>query len=139
MHLDWPETHETRTTDLGLAMKEMPHDSFAARLAALRRSRGLTQEELGAAAASSQRMIAHYENTPDAQPPADVLRALATALEVSADELLGLQPLAEDVSSARYHLRKRLRRVEDLPPEDQKTVLKVVDALIETRNARKAS
>lgn len=53
-----------RILHLGLAMKEMPHDSFAARLAALRRSRGLTHDQLGAAAAKSQRMIAHYENTP---------------------------------------------------------------------------
>jgi hypothetical protein len=78
-------------------------------------------------------MIAHYENTPDAQPPADVLAAIARALRVSADELLGIAPLSDDVSSAAYRLRKRLRKVEELPADDQKTVLKIVDALLEKR------
>ncbi len=115
------------------AVRDAPPDSFAARLAALRRSRGLTQDELGRAAGSSQRMIAHYENTPDAQPPADVLAELARALRVSTDVLLGIAPLSEDVSSAVYRLRKRLRKVEELPSDDQKTVLKIVDALLEKR------
>jgi transcriptional regulator with XRE-family HTH domain len=95
----------------------------------------MTQAEPGAAAGSSQRMIAHYENTPGAQPPADVVRSLATALQVSADELLGIAPVPEQVGPARYRLRKRLRRVEDLSPEDQKTILKVVDALVESRRS----
>jgi transcriptional regulator with XRE-family HTH domain len=119
--------------DVDLPMKDLAPDSFPARLAALRRSRGLTQDELGRAAGSSQRMIAHYENTPDARPPADVVAALARALQVSADELLGLEPISDEVSSARYRLRKRLRKVEELPPDDQKTVLKIVDALLEKR------
>jgi transcriptional regulator with XRE-family HTH domain len=56
-------------------------------------------------------MVTHYENTPDAQPPADVLAALARALGVSADELLGLVPLSEQMNSATYRLRRRLRKV----------------------------
>lgn len=107
--------------------------SFGERLQALRQARGMTQHELGGAAGSSQRMIAHYENTPTAQPPAELLAALARALHVSADSLLGIEPLSEEVSPSTYRLRKRLRKVEELPPDDQKTILKVVDALLETR------
>jgi hypothetical protein len=82
---------------------------------------------------SSQRMFAHYQSTLDARPLADVLAELLSPLRVSADELLGLAPLSENASSAAYRLRKRLRRVEELPPDDQKTVLKIVDALLEKR------
>lgn len=122
-----------------IAMSKPGKDTFGARLAALRMARGMTQGELGSAAGSSQRMIAHYENTPGAQPPADVLAALARALDVSADELLGLAPLSEQVSSATYRLRRRLRKVEALPADDQKTVVKLVDALVTSREVRDGS
>ena len=108
---------------------------FGRRLATLRRSRGLTQQELGAAVGSSQRMIAHYETTPDAQPPAALVASLARALGVSADEILGLKPTSEDARSASVRLRKRLRRVEDLTPADQKTLLRMLDALLDQRRA----
>jgi transcriptional regulator with XRE-family HTH domain len=91
----------------------------------------MTQEDLGRAGNISQRMVAQDQNTPGAQPPADVVVSLARALGVTADELPGLSTLSEDVSSASYRLRKRLRKVEELPTDDQKTVIKIVDALFE--------
>ncbi len=122
-----------------ISMSKLDSNTFGARLAELRMARGMTQEDLGSAAGSSQRMVAHYENTPDAQPPADVLAALARALGVSADELLGLAPLSEQVNSATYRLRRRLRKVEDLPADDQKTVVKLVEALVTSREVREGS
>jgi transcriptional regulator with XRE-family HTH domain len=119
-----------RTADL--TMKERTLEGFGLRLATLRRARGLTQEELGEKVGLSQRMVAYYE-AQGGQPPGAILPDLAIALGVSTDELLGVQPLREDTSSAAYRLRKRLRRVEELPPDDQKTVLKIVDALLEKR------
>ena len=126
-------------TPSSIAMSKLDPNTFGARLAELRMARGMTQEDLGSAAGSSQRMIAHYENTPGAQPPADVLAALARALDVSADELLGLAPLSEQVNSATYRLRRRLRKVEELPADDQKTVVKLVDALVTSREVREGS
>lgn len=125
--------------NLSISMSKPRKDSFGARLAALRMARGVTQDELGIAAGTSQRMVAHYENTPGAQPPADVLAALARALEVSADELLGLAPLSEHVSSTTYRLRRSLRKVEQLPADDQKTVVKLVDALVTSRGLKQGS
>jgi len=124
---------------LSIEMSKLTTDSFGARLAALRMARGMTQEDLGCAAGSSQRMVAHYENTPGAQPPADVLAALARALDVSADELLGLASLSEQVNSATYRLRRRLRKVEELSADDQKTVVKLVEALVTSREVREGS
>lgn len=52
---------------------------------------------------------------------------------VDLDELLGLKPLNEKTSPKTARLLKRLRRVEELPPADQRAVLKLVDAMLETR------
>lgn len=117
-------------------MKQRTVDGFGARLATLRQAKGLTQTELGEAVGVSQRVIAYYEGD-DAQPPGAMLADLARTLAVSADELLGLEPLTERQPAKTARLLKRLRKVADLPPADQKAVLKLVEALHETRMARR--
>lgn len=47
--------------------------------------------------------------------------------------LLGLTPVTEKTAPKTARLRKRLQKVEALPPADQRTVLKLVDALAEAR------
>lgn len=107
-------------------------EGFGPRLAQLRQARGLTQEELGAAVGLSNRMVAYYERH-DAQPPGPVLARLADALKVSSDVLLGREAVKDGTSPRTARLLKRLRKVEELPPADQRTVLKLVNALVETR------
>lgn len=65
------------------------------------------------------------------QPRGPILPELARALGVSADQLLGLQPVPQENGRKRVGLLKRLRRVEHLPPADQRAGLKFVDALRE--------
>lgn len=113
---------------LGLAMATKPIEGFGARLATLRQARGLTQAELGAAIGVSQRVVAYYE-TESQQPPGALLVDLTQALKVSSDELLGLKPLTEKRSPRTARLLKRLQKIEDLPTADQRTVLKLLDAL----------
>lgn len=105
---------------------------FGTRLAAVRGERGLSQEELAQAVGVSRRVIAYYE-AESTQPPGALLADLARTLRVSADELLGLKPLSEKTPPRTARLRKRLQKVEQLPPADQRTVLKLVDALAEAR------
>jgi hypothetical protein len=84
-------------------------------------------------------MIAYYERH-TAQPPGAILVELARALKVSPDELLGVKPIIEKLSPKTARLLKRLLRIEELPPADQRAVLKLVDAMLETRRrTRKAS
>ena len=71
--------------------------------------------------------------TQSAQPPGALLVALARALKVSTDELLGVKPVRETLSPKTARLLKRLGRVEELPPADQRAVLKLVDAMLDTR------
>ena len=68
-------------------------------------------------------MIAYYE-VQSAQPPGALLVDLARALKVSTDELLGVKPVRETLSPKTARLLKRLRRIEELPPADQRAVLK---------------
>lgn len=113
-------------------------EGFGPRLARLRQSRGLTEEELGDRVGLSNRMIAYYERE-DAEPPGPQLPALAQALRVSTDELLGVKRLPEAVGPKTARLLKRLQQVEALPPADQRAVLKVVDALLATHGRAKAA
>ncbi len=123
---------------LELGVKQKTLEGFGQRLAAIRKSRGLTQAELGAAVGVSNRVIAYYEQD-DAQPPGAMLVDLARALGVTTDEMLGVKPAKglSDPKTAR--LVKRLRRIEELPPADQRAVLKVLDAMLESRGAASAS
>jgi transcriptional regulator with XRE-family HTH domain len=114
------------------AMKSKTLAGFGNRLAVVRQGRGLTQAELGKAVGVSQRVIAYYE-TETEQPPGALLADLAKALKVTSDELLGLKSIAEKQSPKRARLFKRLQKIEELPAADQRTVLKLVDALLQAR------
>ena len=139
IHYRWRLAPALETDGSPLGMKERTLEGFGTRLAALRQARGLSQEELAAEVDVSRRVIAYYE-TQSAQPPGALLVDLARALAVSADELLGMKPVRETLSPKTARLLKRLRRIEELPPADQRAVLKLVDAMLETRRrTRKAS
>lgn len=113
-------------------MKSKTLARFGSRLAAMRQRRDLTQAEPGKAVGVFQRVIAYYEGH-SAQPPGALLADLAHALRVSADELLGVKPVIDKVSPKTAWLLKRLRRVQELPPADQRAVLTLVDAMLDTR------
>lgn len=92
----------------------------------------MTQTELGDAAGVSKRVIVYYEQD-DAQPPGAMLVDLARALNVTTDELLGVEEAKNRTDPKTARLLKRLRRVERLPAADQRAVLKFVDALVESK------
>jgi transcriptional regulator with XRE-family HTH domain len=116
-------------------MKEREVEGFGQRLSQIRRSRGMTQGELGDSAGVSNRVIAYYE-ADGAQPPGAMLVDLARALRVSTDQLLGLKPAKEKTSPRTARLLKRLQKIEALPPADQRTVLKILDSLLTTHGRR---
>jgi transcriptional regulator with XRE-family HTH domain len=121
----------TRRRSHATHSQQTPAEGFGPRLVRLRHARGLTQEALGALVGLSNRMLAYYERD-DAEPPGALLPALAQALQVSTDELLGVKPLGTLRSGRAARVLKRLEPVADLPPADQQAVLKLVDALLAT-------
>jgi transcriptional regulator with XRE-family HTH domain len=106
-------------------------ENFGQRLARLRKLRGFTQRSLASKSGVSNRMIAYYE-THEFSPPGDALAAMARALDVSMDELLGLKATATEAPTSTTELRlwRQLREVEKLPDADRKAVLRFVDALV---------
>lgn len=111
-------------------MQGRPITGFGPRLTKIRKSRGLTQTELGKLVGLSKRMVVYYEKE-EAQPPGAILVDLARALKVTTDELLGMSEPKEYTDPKEAKLMKRLEKVKELPIADQRAVLKYVDALFQ--------
>ena len=109
----------------------VPKQTLGQRLRTLRQARGLTQVQLAKASGITQRAISYYE-TDTGLPPATAAAALARALNVSTDELLGLKVpkvdhLGDDAETRR--LWKRFRQVASLPERDQRAVIRLINSL----------
>lgn len=123
------------TTGCQMPKQKTPHAaSFGQRLSALRKAAGYTQQNLAEELGVSRRMIAYYEGQSE-HPPTTLLPALAQALHISTDELLGLQPPpATKRAGARprdNRMQRRLQQIENLPPEERRQLIQIVDAFIE--------
>jgi transcriptional regulator with XRE-family HTH domain len=99
------------------------------RLKELRQSRGVTQVELAEQLGIKQSVLSECEQGQVRLHGALVVR-LARALKVSADQLLGLEPLS-DKRPRSGRLGRRLESIERLPRPKQRVVLEMVDAFIE--------
>jgi transcriptional regulator with XRE-family HTH domain len=111
------------------------------RLQRLRKQKGLTQAQLGERIGVSQRVVTYYEAAGGSLSP-ELLVKIADALDVSADELLGRKPSSKrPTPPTPESLRRwrRLKRVEELPPHDQKAVLKMIDAMANEALRRRTS
>jgi transcriptional regulator with XRE-family HTH domain len=114
-----------------MVRKKAGDEAFAKRLAAVRRLRGMTQIHLAEAAGTTQRAVSYYENA-FGFPPAPQLVALAKALHVTTDELLGVKSIkpdarAEDPETRR--LWKKFQQVSELPDKDQRAVIRLINSL----------
>lgn len=116
-------------------MKKKTTENFGQRLAKIRKSRGLTQTELGEKVDVTLRVISYYENE-SGQPPGSILANLSKALNVSVDELLGVKPVKLKADPKTARLRKRLMKAEKLPPTDQRAVLKYIDMLFDRNQSK---
>jgi len=106
-------------------------------IAQLRKDRGFTQVDLAKQLDVSQAIISSYEGGRVRPHPSFILK-LAELLEVSTDQLLGVQPRK---SSGRIP-RRILRRVEQLaqlPDAEQKALLKTIDAVVDRHRMRSAN
>jgi len=110
--------------------KKPSQNAFGQRLVALRQARGLTQVQLAKATGMTQRAISYYEIEAEF-PPAPALITLAQALEVTTDELLGVQPATptERAPADKQRLWKRFQKMEVLPTKDQRAVIRLINSL----------
>jgi len=101
-----------------------------ARLARLRRDKGITQIELAERLGVTQSVVSDYER--------DVLRLnselivqLIEILGVSADELLGVAKTpAGNAPMKNRRLYRQLQNIEKLPKRDQQALLRTIDAFL---------
>ena len=99
---------------------------FGQRLASLRQKAGLSQREFARTSGFSARMIAYYE-TRAALPLGHVLSALAKALGISVDELVGHRPSKAKTPQLSPRLLRRLSLVERLPLKDKRELFSIID------------
>lgn len=115
--------------------KEPPF--FGQRLSAVRRSKGLTQQQLADKLSVKRSLIDYYE-TRCANPALDFIERAASALEVSVAELLGSQPNTTKAKPGpTSQLQRRFEQVKLLPREKQKFVLQFLDTVLNS-NQQKA-
>ena len=123
---------------IDLAMGRRKYEAapgFGKRLIALRRLRGMTQVQLAEAADTTQRAISYYETTGN-YPPAPALVALAKALSVSTDEMLGLKSVKPDARADDPETRRlwrKFQQVAALPEKDQRAVIRLINSLAGSR------
>ena len=101
-------------------------ETLGRRLARLRKEQGLTQIELGTKTDLSQVLISDYERG-RLQPSPDTLIKMANALGVTADELLGLKGKPASGNKPSLKTLRRLKKIEELPPSQQKALFKTID------------
>jgi len=123
--------------------KVPPSSAFGRRLTAIRQERGLTQTQLAELIDSTQRAISYYETVADSAP-GPIVAQLAQALEISADELLGLKPpkkprqqVPEDPETKR--LWKKFQQVRELPEKDQRAVIRLVNSLVAAQRSQRTN
>lgn len=115
------------TTPLhGPGSEPVTDTNFAARLAAVRKQRAMTQQALAGRSGAHVTQIRRYEAGTSA-PTLDVLRNLALALNTSADSLLfDLDERGPETPS----LRLRLEALDQLEPDEQANVLAMIEGAL---------
>ncbi len=107
---------------------------FGKRLVRLRKAAGYTQVELAQELGVTQRMISYYEGHSE-YPPAALLLKLAALLGVSADELLGIQPLKK-TRKPDTRLQRRCQQIEKLPAKDKRQLLQLIDTFVKAAHLK---
>jgi transcriptional regulator with XRE-family HTH domain len=105
-------------------------EGFAQRLRELRKSKNLSQTELGQLAGLHYTHIGRFERGAS-RPSGDTLMRLADALGVTSDYLL--DGATHEAAKARFEdreLMKQFQEVEQLPDEDKNVVKKLLDAFL---------
>jgi len=108
------------------------------RIQDLRKQAGFTQAQLAEKIDVSHTQLTRYESK-DVQPPADVLERLANIFDTSIDYIVrGNKSEHVENTLKDAELIKEFKKLDLLPEDEKKTILKVVSSLIRDFNARQA-
>jgi len=105
-------------------------NNLGSRIVELRKRKGFSQSSLAKQVGISYAQIGRYE-TKGAQPPAEVLKKIADALDTTVDYLINGATDEKAVSALKdAELLQQFRAVEQMDEEDKGTVKKLIDAFI---------
>ena len=102
---------------------------IGARIATIRKGKGLTQADLAERIGISRLLISDYERG-KVRIYADILAKISTALGVSFDTLLATKNGKNEDYIPNLKIAKRIMALEKLPEIKQKAILKTLDDLI---------
>src|ERR1035437_3137117 len=108
--------------------------NFSEHLAALRKQKSLTQQQLAERIGVHVVQLRRYE-AGSSQPTLDVIRGMAVALGISADALL----FDKDERGPDASLKLQFEAVSKFDPETKKVVQQVLDSMILQQEARRWS
>ena len=129
-----PEEEFSITVEAWYMAKKHKRSDFGRRLVELRKSKGITQERLAEKVGLSRRAVAYYETEGSRPPDGTVLLKMARILDVSVDQLLGAKVIRKKRPSPKEaRLLNRLQKVQNFSIQDQRAVLKYIDALAKTK------
>jgi len=106
------------------------------RIAQARKQRGVTQVQLSAILGIAQQTLAHYEGG-RLRLPASLLPALAHALHVTVEELLGQSRPAKAAGGRRAtasRLERQVEAIAQLPRAKQRFVIEMLDTVLAQAN-----
>ena len=101
------------------------------RLAQLRNARSITQTDLAKKVGLAQNIVSDFERG-RTRLNADALILFAKALNVTADQILGLDSRRSDKELISRPILRRAARLEALPPVTKKHVLRTIDMLLKS-------
>jgi len=109
-------------------------NTFPERLRAMREAKNLSRGDLAQLAALGEDALAHIERGSTRCSP-EQLAAIAGALQVSADALLGLTEDTPEEGDTRADLRRLLRHTKHLSARELNLVAQVAEALAASKGA----
>lgn len=114
--------------------------ALGSRIAAARQAAGLTQQELADKIGATQRVVAYWEREA-VSLRADQLDALAGALHLSADDLLGrAQPKARAAAAGPIgKARKIFAAISKLPRHQQEKIFSILEPFVAQHGSGKAA
>jgi transcriptional regulator with XRE-family HTH domain len=118
-----------RKSKLNLPPLDLGNESLGQRIARLRKEKGYTQDELAKKMGIVRVLISDYERE-RIRPHYEMIIRFAIALDVTTDELLGFKQSKNSSSSQNLKLVRRLKKIEALPPAEQKILLRTIDTFL---------
>lgn len=121
----------------GLATEE-GMGAIGERLARLRKARGITQIEMASRLGTTQSIISQYERG-EFRLHAELVSRLAEILDVSADELLGIEHRKKktpqpSLTTQDMRLLRRVQVINKLPRRDRDALLRTIDGFLKARS-----